>query len=116
MIDSLLWVHQSPDGSTGAAAAGRVEPAKAPPKASTSSLTPIKGDSLICACGMLPPKLRPNAPNGEVDEAQSIDSGISNWLRNWTSGPELNAAEALGQMAETEGFEPSIGLYNPITV
>ena len=49
----------------------------------------------------------------------------SDRLHNETPGVSGNDREALrqiarggagGKMAETEGFEPSIGLYNPITV
>ena len=35
-------------------------------------------------------------------------SGIASRTLSWIS--------AIAQMAETEGFEPSIELYNPITV
>ena len=32
-------------------------------------------------------------------------------------GPRIiESIKAAGALAETEGFEPSIGLYNPITV
>jgi hypothetical protein len=37
-------------------------------------------------------------------------------LRVLTVGPEGSKKGTLTEMAEPEGFEPSIGLYNPITV
>ena len=47
-----------------------------------------------------------------MEKGRYNDPLFASRTRHWGASPKPHRSE----VAETEGFEPSIGLYNPITV